>query len=263
MVVEPVKPTHENSDPIFDPAEPDGLAKSWSPQGRAALKEKILRELPRWYSPLAHFLFPAVVGLGVIIGCCLAIRGLRAVELLTIPLTFILSNAVEWRAHKHTLHQRSRLMPILYDRHTPLHHRLYQEDSLAITDWRELSMVLLPSFGIVAILSVTLPLLGVAILFGLRNVALLFTATSTGYVLLYEWLHLTYHLPVDSVVGRNRLVRRLRRHHARHHNPRLMQRWNMNVTLPLWDWLRGTIYSPPAPGVAADAPAGSARTEMR
>jgi hypothetical protein len=23
-----------------------------------------------------------------------------------------------------------------------------------------------------------------------------------------------------------------------------MQRWNFNVTIPLWDWVRGTVYRP-------------------
>ena len=33
----------------------------------------------------------------------------------------------------------------------------------------------------------------------------------------------------------------LRRHHALHHDPKLMQKWNFNVSLPLWDLVRGTI----------------------
>jgi sterol desaturase/sphingolipid hydroxylase (fatty acid hydroxylase superfamily) len=37
-------------------------------------------------------------------------------------------------------------------------------------------------------------------------------------------------------------VRALRRHHAVHHDPELMQRWNFNVTVPLWDLVRGTIH---------------------
>jgi hypothetical protein len=35
---------------------------------------------------------------------------------------------------------------------------------------------------------------------------------------------------------------RLRRHHAVHQAPELMQKWNFNVTLPLWDLVRGTVY---------------------
>ena len=78
--------------------------------------------------------------------------------------------------------------------------------------------------------------------FRLKNMALLFLSTCVFYTLSYEWLHLAYHLPADSFIGRRWLVRVLRRQHATHHAPELMQRWNFNVTLPLWDVLRGTLY---------------------
>jgi hypothetical protein len=237
MVVEPI----ENA----DDARAHDLSKDWTPAGRIALKRKVLAELPRWYSPLMHFAFPAIIGTGVVVACCLALRNVTLLELLTIPITFVVSNAIEWRAHKHALHKRHPVMPVLFERHTPMHHRLFVEEAMAINDWRELSMVLLPSFGVLAILSLQLPLVGLGFLFGLRNVALLFMATSMGYVLLYEWLHLAYHLPDDSFIGRRALIRRLRQHHARHHNPKLMQRWNMNVTLPLFDWVFGTIHRQP------------------
>jgi sterol desaturase/sphingolipid hydroxylase (fatty acid hydroxylase superfamily) len=63
-----------------------------------------------------------------------------------------------------------------------------------------------------------------------------------GYVVAYEWLHLAYHLPADSRIGRSRFIGWLRRHHATHHTPELMQRWNFNVTVPFADWVLGTIY---------------------
>jgi len=75
------------------------------------------------------------------------------------------------------------------------------------------------------------------------NVALFWVAVSMGYVVSYEWLHLSYHLPADSRVGQSRLVRWLRRSHAMHHTPELMQKWNFNVTFPVWDWVRGSIHS--------------------
>ena len=61
-----------------------------------------------------------------------------------------------------------------------------------------------------------------------------------GYVVVYEWLLLSYHLPADSFIGSLALIRFLRTTHAIHHDPRLMQRFNFNVTLPLWDLVRGT-----------------------
>jgi hypothetical protein len=223
----------------------DLAASDWGPTARAALRREVLETTPRWYSALGHFVFPALFGIAVIVVCALYLKGLRTVELLTIPFTLVLSNAIEWNAHKKVLHKRHWLLPMLFERHTPVHHKLFTYDDMEITDWREVRNVLLPSFGVLAILSLQLPLLGLALVIGARNIALLFMATSMAYVLAYEWLHLAYHLPKDSFIGRRPLIRWLRRHHARHHDPRLMQRWNMNVTVPLWDWLKHTIYEEP------------------
>jgi hypothetical protein len=254
MVVEPIstesaapatEASHEApAGALTEPGSHGGkdALRDWSPAARTAMRAKVIAEMPRWYSPVAHFAFPALCGLGVIAGCAHFVRNLHPLELLTIPLTLLFSNAVEWHAHRDVLHKRSGLMPILYERHTPVHHKLFTTVDMAITDWRELRNVMLPAFGVLAILSMQLPLLGLALFFGLRNVALLFMATSMAYVLMYEWLHLAYHLPVDSFIGRRRIIRWLARHHALHHDPKLMQRWNMNVTVPLWDWLSGTIY---------------------
>ena len=62
------------------------------------------------------------------------------------------------------------------------------------------------------------------------------------YVVSYEWLHLSFHLPATHFIARLGVVKKLKRHHATHHDPRLMQKWNFNVTVPLWDWVRGTIW---------------------
>jgi sterol desaturase/sphingolipid hydroxylase (fatty acid hydroxylase superfamily) len=55
-----------------------------------------------------------------------------------------------------------------------------------------------------------------------------------------EWLHFSYHRPHEHPVAQNAIIERLARHHAVHHDPRIMQRWNMNVTVPLTDHVMGT-----------------------
>ena len=49
-----------------------------------------------------------------------------------------------------------------------------------------------------------------------------------------------HHLPAEHPVARLGIFKALKRHHAIHHDPRLMRRFNFNVNLPLWDWVRGT-----------------------
>ena len=77
-----------------------------------------------------------------------------------------------------------------------------------------------------------------------RSCGLLFVATSLLFFLMYEWLHLAYHIPADTWLGRNPLIAKLRARHQLHHDPRLMKRWNFNITVPLFDWLHGTLWSP-------------------
>ena len=209
---------------------------------RRELRERLVEEIPRWYSPWLHLALPSVFGLSVMAICISALREVTWWQVVpTVTLTYLVANASEWRAHRDLLHHRNRFAPVLYDRHTPEHHQLYVYEDMAIRDPRELRLVLIPAYGILIIfVGVAIPAAGMW-LAGWRNVALVFVATEMAYVLSYEWLHLAYHLPEDSLLGRSRLIRRLRRHHAIHHDPRLMQRCNFNVTVPLWDWVRGTL----------------------
>ncbi len=207
---------------------------------REALRKRLIDAIPRWYNPWLHLAVPSAFGLGVVALCARSLSNVRAVELAAVPITWLVANIGEWRAHKYLLHRRSRIAPVLYDRHTPEHHRLYTTEDMAMKSSREFRLVLIPAYGIGMIFLSALVPAGAMWLCGLRNPALLFVATDMAYVLSYEWLHLAYHLPEDSVVGRLGFVRWLRRHHAVHHDPRLMQRWNFNVTLPLWDWVKRT-----------------------
>jgi hypothetical protein len=210
---------------------------------RNELRARLVAEIPAWYRPWVHLAFPSLVGLAVITACAWLLHDLRPGELATVPLTFVLLNASEWRIHRDVLHQRTRLAGVLYDRHTPQHHMIFVTDDLAMRSTREFRLVLIPAYGILAAALGALPIpLLLWLGLGLRNPALLFMAVTMAYVVGYEWLHLSYHASSSSWIGRRALIQRLRRHHAVHHSPELMQQWNFNVTLPLWDWVRRTIY---------------------
>jgi sterol desaturase/sphingolipid hydroxylase (fatty acid hydroxylase superfamily) len=135
-------------------------------------------------------------------------------------------------------------MQLLYDRHTPEHHVVFVTDDMAVAERREWKLVLIPPWAIVAAFAAAIPLPATLILLGQWNAAMFFVATMMFYLVSYEWLHLSYHLPPDSFIGRLKLIAFLRRHHASHHDPRLMQKWNFNVTVPIWDLLLGTVYKP-------------------
>jgi hypothetical protein len=210
---------------------------------RSKARARLHAAIPHRYNPWLHLAGTTGVGLVALMVGLSLLRDVHARDLLVVPFTFVLANLVEWRAHKDLLHHRRPPAEVLYDRHTPEHHMVFGYDDMAVRDWRELKLVLIPAFGVAAIVATMAPIaLGFAWLLG-RNVGALFLVTSALYVVGYELSHLSYHLPEQSFVGRLALVRVLREHHRRHHHPRLMQKWNFNVTIPLGDLVHGTIVS--------------------
>lgn len=213
---------------------------------REELRLSLLSKVPRWYSPLGHACLAPSIGLTAAIVAVTRLRAVTAFEWLMVPATFLVANVFEWLVHREVLH-RPALGGHIYKKHTLEHHRLYREESMAVRDWRELPLVLLgpATFSVVAVAAAVVALVP-ALLFG-ANAGWLALATESLYLAAYELLHLSYHLPEGHPIGRLGFVRRWGRHHARHHDPRLMRKWNLNVSIPLADRLFGTIAAPAAP----------------
>jgi hypothetical protein len=224
---------------------------------RVQLRERLLAETPGWYSPVAHLTGSTVFGLSIAVLAGLLLDGVRWWDWLAVPASFVIANFLEWHAHRDLLHKRQWWLPVLYDRHTPIHHLVFVSHDMAILERREWRQVLIPASGVALIVVMLFPVCAVIWLVGLPNMAILALITNIGYVLSYEWLHLSYHLSPESWIGRRRLIRFLGRHHAVHHAPSLMRRWNMNVTVPLWDWLRGSIADPAQTKAALTGPEAS------
>ncbi len=211
---------------------------------RETLREERNAQAPWWYNPWVHLAIPSLVGATAIVTAVVLLRNPGPGDVLFVLVVLALTNANEWRIHKHILHRPSWPLGELFYRHTPEHHVIFVEEDMAIRSVREFRLVLIPSYGIIAIFVVTLPIT-LALAWFSRNLAALWVATTMAYVVSYEWLHLAYHLPPGGRIGGLRLIGILRRHHATHHRPELMQRWNFNVTVPFFDWVMGTIYREP------------------
>jgi fatty acid hydroxylase family protein len=219
---------------------------SSSPRPSLALRrrEEILESVSKSYRPELHLALTIGSGIVVLVLAALfAIDDLRAIELLVVPAMFVLANLGEWTTHKWILHRRVPGLTYLYEQHTPIHHSAYRYDAFAMKSWRELKLVLIPPFG-VALISVVASPLGLLVALALSpNAGWLVIVTSAFYVVGYEIAHLVYHLPEHHPISRLPLVQKLREHHRRHHHPRVMQKWNFNVVIPIGDWLFGTWLS--------------------
>ena len=214
---------------------------------RERVRQKISAEIPWWYSPWGHLAATTGIGLAVLAVSSAQLVRLgttRPTDWLMVPIVFLLANFFEWRVHKKVLHRRNKYIPPLagiYDKHTPMHHMVYVEEDMALRSTKEFRLVLMPAVGILGIVLTASPIAFAVGRLWSAPAGWLFLVTASLYMVVYEVLHLCYHAPSDSFIGRLAFIKVMRAHHAKHHDPRFMQKWNFNVTLPLFDWVMGTI----------------------
>jgi len=208
-----------------------------------AFREDYRRErLPRHYRGWVHLVFTFGIGGCVFAWCVLQLEQVRPVEWLTLPLTFLYANLAEYWGHRGPMHHLKPRLRLVYERHTRQHHRFFTAEAMPIDGLRDLRAVLFPpvlmTFFITAFALPAGLLLSWA---ATPNVAWIFVATSLGYFLNYEFLHLAYHLPPAHPIARWPLIGRLKRLHQAHHDPRLMSHYNFNITYPICDSLFRTL----------------------
>jgi sterol desaturase/sphingolipid hydroxylase (fatty acid hydroxylase superfamily) len=207
----------------------------------AAFREQYrANEIPRGYQGWVHFALTTTGALAVIVFAVLQVRAPSAAELVTPLGSFFTANLGEYLGHRGPMHNRGRLR-ILHERHSRRHHRFYTHDAMPAESSRDFHMVLFPPVMLLFFLGALAVPIGVLLfLLVSANVGWMFVATAMAYFLTYEWLHLAYHLPESSWVGRLPGLGALRRHHTLHHDQAVMGECNFNITFPICDLLFGT-----------------------
>ncbi len=199
-------------------------------------------EIPAGYRPILHLGFTFGAGSLALLWCIAALDTVQAVEWLTVPLAFLYANLVEYIGHRYPMHRPYPGLKVIYRRHAGQHHRFFTHESMPLDGLRDLRAVLFPPSLVVFFFGgFAGPIWFLLAWTVSANVAWLFLATGLAYYLSYELLHLAYHAPDESRLGRARILARLRALHQAHHDPELMSRCNFNITWPLGDWLFGTF----------------------
>lgn len=209
-------------------------------RARTAFREN---RIPKHYSGRLHL--ATVVGFSLVVAAA-SIAMLDAVqpaEWLTVPLTFFYCNLAEYLGHRGPMHNKTRFLAGIFQRHTVEHHSFFTNEAICFDTPRDYRAVLFPPillaffFGFFAVPAGALLYYVVS-----PNVSFLFVLTAILYYLNYELLHFSYHVEPQSWLGRLPLIRRLRRNHVLHHDRALMTRFNFNITYPICDRLFDTLY---------------------
>lgn len=209
---------------------------------RSEVRRELVSRIPTGYSPWVHLAMPTFLGLAAIAASLGALREVAAWQIAFVAPFLVLGNAVEWHAHRGLLHRPVRSLDRLYRAHAQ-HHRVFATEDMPVREARELRLVLLPWQAFPLVLATVLPIAVALLAAGQPNLAALWIATAAAHLVAYEWLHLLCHLSPGRAGESVPFLAALRHHHALHHSPQL-QRFNLNVTLPLWDLVRGTLWQP-------------------
>lgn len=195
------------------------------------------------YNGMLHFYFTTLWCLTVIVVCFWLLQNVSWMEWLVLPFTFLYANFIEYVGHKGPMHHKKKGLGKVFERHTMQHHHFFTEDMMACDSTRDFKMILFPPVLLLFFfLGFAVPVSLLLWWLWSSNAALLLMAGLIGYYLNYEWLHLSYHLPDGHWIARLPVIKTFRQLHLQHHNPQLMQRYNFNISYPIFDWLFGTLY---------------------
>ena len=151
------------------------------------------------------------------------------------------ASGVEYSAHRWILHRKRFVLSHAFVEHTLRHHRWFDATDIEARSGRDFHQILFPVWGVVLIqYGLNLPFcLLVSRFFG-GWIGGLGLCVGAGFFFLYEGVHAICHFPPRHVLFNFRILRALREHHRRHHEPSLMGRRNFNIVVPIWDLLLGT-----------------------
>ena len=198
---------------------------------------------PKRYNGWLHFSFSMGFAVSVLSFAITQVSGVSFYEWLTIPITFIYANFVEYLVHRFPMHRPFPKLKLLFRRHARQHHRFFTDKAMQFDSVNDFAAVLFPPYLIAFFLVFFATPVGLALsFFASENVAYLFVITAFAYFINYEIFHTVYHLPDDHWVYKSRVMRNLRQLHLHHHDQKLMSHYNFNITYPISDWLFGTYY---------------------
>ena len=147
----------------------------------------------------------------------------------------------EWLLHKYVMHKPLKFFRYPFLAHAVTHHGKFKADqTYHLQDEADKETVPMAWWNAPAIWVLhILPMLGVQWLVG-KPIFWGAMSTMIVYYAAYEYMHWCMHIPRKRNIERSGLFFRLNGHHLLHH--RYMGK-NLNVVLPLFDFLFGTLIT--------------------
>lgn len=103
------------------------------PPTRASIEAHI----PQYYNLAVHLGAFSLGGAALIWWATGRLGALRPLELLTVPITLLVGNFLEYVAHRFLMHRRFPGIQLAYEAHTRRHHYFFPSDRITMSRWAE------------------------------------------------------------------------------------------------------------------------------
>jgi hypothetical protein len=218
------------------------LTESNMSERQRSYREVYRQRIAAWYNGYLHVAIIYSIGFGALFVYASHLQQTLWWEWLTLPLVLFVSNLFEWWIHRHVMHRpRSNSgARAIYTRHMLMHHQFFTDSEMRFADQLDWRVTFFPPYALIVFILMTTPAALVVGWLVTPNVAWLMMMASTSIYLIYEFMHFCCHVNESWFVRYCPLVNTIRRHHEAHHNQSIMMERNMNLTLPIADWLFGT-----------------------
>src|SRR5512140_3291262 len=152
------------------------MSPEFLPEHVAKFRTEDRRAEPgRHYLGWAHFAFTSLASLAVITLALSRLSGVRPLERLTVPASFLLANVTEYFGHRGPMHHRTRGLGLVYRRHTQQHHHFFTHEAMAYESSHDFRMVLFPPVLLLFFLgAIATPIGALFFVLGSPNVGWLF-----------------------------------------------------------------------------------------
>lgn len=223
-------------------------ASHGAPAGdEAPLRRQLRASTPASYRWWAHVGLVAAFTITGIVLARVQIEHAGTAEGLFLLATLVFLNFGEYATHRWNMHVL-RLPHVVHYRHVVEHHGFFSDREMGIESLDDLRWVLFPPWALPLLVVSVAPFAWLLWCIAPAGWAWLFLLAVLLYYGAYEILHAMAHLPEGHPIGGRPWVRALTRHHRIHHATTLMDRYNFNFVVPLFDAVFGTTHHDPPPG---------------
>ena len=160
-----------------------------------------------------------------------------AIGFAVFPVAVIYSSLAEWVIHGTFMHRPLARFRHFYHGHAEVHHGIYRADSTYVVGDRAPREITLAWWAMPFPVLAHAPfLIAIAVWVSVPS-AIAILGALTLYQATYEYIHYCMHVPSNRWFEQTSAYKWLNAHHLQHH---LKHNTNLNIVLPIFDYLLGT-----------------------